>query len=100
VAKNPGTGRLEFTGRITQDPKEFKMVLAPVTLLFGKDQSYQQIFVDKPDFTFTLPLPKVPTEVRFDEFTTLAAEVTVRKGAVASGPDSSDSDAGAGKGRY
>jgi aminopeptidase N len=70
-------GGYVFTGRVRQDPEEFKMVLAPVLIRFKKDESYAQRFVDKPDYEFQLRLPREPVEVVFDEFKTLAAEVTV-----------------------
>jgi aminopeptidase N len=72
-----GDGGYVFTGRIRQDPEEFKMVLAPVLIRFKKDESYAQRFVDKPDYEFQLRLPREPTEVVFDERKMLAAEVTV-----------------------
>jgi aminopeptidase N len=69
-----------FTGRILQDPEEFKMVLAPITLRFDKHPaSALRFFVDEPDYEFQLHLPGEPTEVVFDELKTLAAEVTVEE---------------------
>ena len=70
-------GSYVFTGRIRQDPEEFKMVLAPIILRFKKDATFARRFVDKPDYEFQLRFPREPTEVVFDEFKTLAAEVTV-----------------------
>jgi hypothetical protein len=68
-----------FTGRIRQDPEEFKMVLAPIILRFTEGSTFVQRFVDKPDYTFQLRLPGEPTEVVLDESKTLAAEVTVEE---------------------
>ncbi len=69
-----------FTGRIKQEPDEFKMVLAPITLRFKKHPtSAQRFFVDEPDYEFQLRVPGEPTEVVFDELKTLAAEVTIEE---------------------
>jgi hypothetical protein len=70
-------GGYVVTSRIRQDPEEFKMVLAPIILRFKKDATFVRRFVDKPDYEFQLRFPREPTEVVFDEFKTLAAEVTV-----------------------
>ncbi|UCF80906.1 MAG: hypothetical protein JSV08_00320 [Acidobacteriota bacterium] len=75
--KDTEKGGYVFTGRIRQDPKEFKMVLAPIILRFKKDSSLVRFFVDKPDYEFRRRVDKEPTEVVFDEFKMLAAEVTV-----------------------
>jgi aminopeptidase N len=79
-------GSYVFTGRIKQDPKEFKMVLAPIDIRFKKDSIFRQRFVDKPDYEFQLRLPREPMEVVFDELKTLAAEVTVEAAGGAAQP--------------
>ncbi|UCF80816.1 MAG: hypothetical protein JSV08_10015 [Acidobacteriota bacterium] len=69
-----------FTGRIKQDPEEFKLVLAPITLRFKKHRALKQrFFVDEPDYEFQLHVPGEPTEVVFDELKTLAAAVTAEE---------------------
>ncbi len=73
-------GSYLLTGRIVQDPDDYKQVLMPVFYeLGGKQPSIQNVAVGTADFTFKAKLPVEPKRVWLDEFNTVLGDKVLEK---------------------